>query len=78
MASEVIKKAVRGNMHNDTRVVKVGDSKFGVMTSEVVKRPSWPPRPPKWLFEAICTWIPGKLRLLISNLWSYDLRGRLE
>ena len=30
MASEAIKKAVRGNMHIDTRVIEVADSKSGV------------------------------------------------
>ena len=44
------------------------------MTSEVVWRPPWPWRS----LETICTWIPGYSRLLISNLRSYDLRGRLE
>ena len=44
------------------------------MTSEVVWRLSWPWMP----LEAICTWIPGYSRLLISNLKSYDLRGCLE
>ena len=44
------------------------------MTSEVVWRPPWPPRP----LETICTWIPGYSRLLISKLRSYDLRGCLE
>ena len=44
------------------------------MTSEVVWRPPWPRRS----LETICKWIPGYSRLLISNLRSYDLRGRLE
>ena len=48
------------------------------MTSEVVWRSPQDQRPPKWLLEVKCTWIPGKSRLLISNLRSYDLRGNLE
>ena len=44
------------------------------MTSEVIWRQPWPQRP----LEAICTWIPGYLRFLISNLRSYDLRGSLK
>ena len=44
------------------------------MTSEVVWRLSWPWRP----LEAICTWIPGLLGLLISNLRSNDVGGCLE
>ena len=44
MASEATKMAVRGNMHMDTRVIKVPDFKSGVMTSEVVLRPPWPRR----------------------------------
>ena len=46
MASEV----VGGNMHMDTKVIKVADIK-----SEVIWRSPWPQRP----LEAICTWIPG-------------------
>ena len=47
------------------------------MTSEVIWRLPWPRRPswPRRPLEAICTWISG---LLISNLRSNDLRGRLE
>ena len=56
MASEATKMAVRNNMHVDTRIA---DFKSEVMTSEAVWRPPWPLRPPKWLLEAICTWIPG-------------------
>ena len=44
------------------------------MTSEVVWRPLWP----QGLLEAICTWIPGYSRLLMSNLKLYDLRGHFE
>ena len=47
---------------------------WGHVTSEVVWRPPWPRR----LLEAICTWIPGYSRLLISNLRSYELWGCLE
>ena len=45
------------------------------VTFEVVWRLPCPRRPPKWLLEATCTWIP---RLLISYLRSYDLQGPLE
>ena len=65
MASEV----AGGKMHMDTRVIKLADFK-----SEAVWRLPWPQR----LLETICTWIPGYSRLLILNLRSYDLRGRLE
>ena len=42
MASE----AVGGNMHMDTRVIRVADFESkGQMTSEVIKRSPWPRRP---------------------------------
>ena len=52
MASEV----AGGNMHMDTRIIKVADFK-----SEVVWRTPWPRRPlwPWRPLEAMCTWIPG-------------------
>ena len=65
MASE----AFGGNMHMDARVIKIADVKPGV-----IWRPPWP----RGLLEAICTWIPGQSRLLMSNLRSYDLRCHLE
>ena len=65
MASEATKMAVRGNMHNDTRVIEVRllisnlRSNLNYEAIEAVLRLPWPQRPPKWLLEAICTWIPG-------------------
>ena len=44
------------------------------MTSLVFWRPPWPRRP----LKAICTWILGYSRLLISNQRSYDLQGCLD
>ena len=55
MASEATKIAVRGNMHNDTRVIGIADFKSGSnLTSEAIEaiwRPPWHLGQSKWLFQ---------------------------
>ena len=63
MASEATKMAVRGNMHNDTRVIELLisnlRSNFNYEAIEALLRLPWPQRPPKWMLEATCTSMQG-------------------
>ena len=45
------------------------------MTSEVIWRPPWSLRPPKWLFEATNTWLVGMQAVTGSVI---VMKGRVE
>ena len=52
--------AFRGNYDTGTYGIEASELKFEVRSDlEVIWRPPWPQRLPKWLLEAICTYIPG-------------------